>query len=113
MKPLITVLAYRCNGVQTRRCCVVGRWDSDFETFTTTDPDAAAEWMVKFMAPKDNAYYEGSYDLKVLINGAEEDYWGEDDSEDDYDVRQSYRNEILREANAKYATHLNVVADAA
>lgn len=68
---IYTFVAYRENGVDTCRGCVMGRSDSDFELKTFTDPEMlAAYWAQhKFSAPTDREFC--SYDYTLLLNGVE------------------------------------------
>jgi hypothetical protein len=94
---IITILAYKPNGVETRRCCVVDQWDSDFETFTTVDPQAAANWLAQFLYDGPNAQ-KGTYECTVLINGVDDNTWLDGEPEEDYDARQALIAQVTDEA---------------
>lgn len=69
-----SVIAYRENGYDSCRGCVMERWDSDFQTCITIDFDEAATFIAqirdKSLINPDRA---GSYDFQVLIDGRDRD----------------------------------------
>ena len=58
------LMAYKSNGCDYCRGCVVDRWDSDFEYISTANENDAIEFYAKYR-------FEDGYDLTVLINGQE------------------------------------------
>ena len=68
-----TVLAYRENGVDTCRNCVMDQSDSAFEfkVFDTSD-EAAQFWAEKVYDSLTSARHFCSWDLTLLVNGKED-----------------------------------------
>lgn len=67
-----TLVAYRANGVDTCRNCVMGQSNSDFELNVFTDAEALAKHWAKhqFNAPHGREY--GSFEYTLLLNGRDE-----------------------------------------
>ncbi len=90
---MITILAYKRNGVETRRCCVIDRWDSDFEYFVTPSIEDATEWLGKKKC-ENHKSIQGSYEFTILIDGVDDNYWHDDDTEETREARDDVRYKI-------------------
>lgn len=77
---IITVLAYKSDGADYCRGCLMDSWGADFE-FGVYDEEeypsgpltitAAAGFVHKYLACNDDKEVRGSYDITILLNGKE------------------------------------------
>lgn len=91
-----TLVAYRANGVDTCRNCVMGQSDSDFAMGTFKSRDEAAQfWAAKRWESKHSAREYCSWEVTVLINGvSRDDLWQIDD--DLYDTLDPVFEDLSR-----------------
>jgi hypothetical protein len=107
MTDIITVIAYKENSVDTCRGCVMDRYDSDLEMFSSDKPEAVADFVANLQA-KDLDHYS-SFNFTYLINGRcfhyDYTYVGENLSEElDYDIfsdQEEIITNIRQDANAR------------
>ena len=90
---IITILAYKTDGVTTRRCCVVDSWSSDFEYFVTPSVEDATEWLGK-KKYENHKSAQGSYEFTILIDGVDDNYWHDDETEETREARDDVRYRI-------------------
>lgn len=70
---IYTLVAYRENGVDTCRGCVMGRSDSAFELTVFTDADKLARHWARHMADAPHGLEYCSYEYTLLLNGHDRD----------------------------------------
>jgi|SRR6478752_4598292 len=102
MTTVITILAYKSSGFHSMRNCVMDRWDSDFEMFTTIDEDAAVAWLGDMLV-KNHDLKLGSYEFTVLINGIESQDWIDGETDEEQNARLVLHTKIVEEAKAVMA----------
>jgi hypothetical protein len=107
MTDIITVIAYKENSVDTCRGCVMDRYNSDLEMFSSDNPEAVADFVANLQA-KDLDHYS-SFNFTYLFNGRcihyDYTYVGENISEElDYGVfsdQEEIITKIRWDANAR------------
>lgn len=105
---VLTVVAYKPNGVTTRRCCVVDSWDSQLETLVTQNPEEAIQWMANLKI-QDHEGDQGQYEFTVLVDGVDSNWEGLHDDESVWEQRHLLRSQVEGAAEKIYRDY---VADA-
>ncbi len=110
-----TLVAYRADGVDFCRNCVMGRSSSDFDLSVFTDAHELAKYWAKhsFNAPRGPEY--DSYEYTLLLNGRDEshDPYSDDETECDPETgntwaaleRQRIRELVAAESKALNDAH--------
>ena len=109
MADIITVIAYKEDAVESYRNCVVDRYGSAFDIFSSTNPESVIDHVTKMKADDLDSY--NTFDFTFLINGRcvhyDAYYVSEDIPDDlDYDIISAHEeliSTIIREADARVA----------
>ncbi len=70
-----TVVAYRPDGVDTCRGCVMNRSSSDFELRCFQDLQAAAQWQADKLMDSPSGREYCSWEFTLLVDGLDADSW--------------------------------------
>lgn len=97
-----TLLAYRPNGVDTCRNCVMGRSDSDFEVFSAKSAEQLADQWAKHRMSRPSGYEYCSTEYTLLVDGLSDDH----DDWDDVDAYDPEENEPWTYSERKRVTAL-------
>jgi hypothetical protein len=95
MTTTYTLIAYKPNGSDCCRGCVMSRWNSDFELCTFEYIVDLENELFRFHKLTDET--EGSYELTILVNGIEESYLRDEELITDIDFCRSkaYKRYLL------------------
>lgn len=103
MDMLFTVVAYRPNGVDVCRGCLVAQSDSDFEMFSTTNESEVVECLARYRVEDLTSDYEYScWEVAVLQNGRTPE-----DDDYDFDIEHRLGVQATKLAQQKKEQHDN------
>ena len=103
--PVYSLIAYKHNNVDTCRGCVMDRFDSDFELRTTVNETELIEaWATLLKRNRDRERGDASYELTLLVDGADADLESEltGDDWDAWNAKNDLRIRFESAAQAAY-----------